>query len=461
LPQKSEPPTPIANGQPARADGKASASLKAPTADDQRRVWRRSSKGYSSFTMVGKGKWQEQNNNPSAVAYNFDEVTRTTEFVELIDKTRAIGGCRIRLRDGDSQIFWGGRDKDWRPFQTGRWEISAAASNTARPAAAAPAPVAESSDSDRRAAKAILALGGSVTIRLNGESREIQPGQELPNQAFLLTRIELHELPALTDADLEPLEGIAHLNNFGLRGSPNVTDAVVAHLRNSTDLEHFWFENANVGDAGLAYLERFTRLKSFGVRGTHVSDAGLAHIEHLLELQHLAIGGTQVTSAGLRYLRGKSHLAVLWLESTKIGDAGLVHLEGLSNLKNLIIFGTRVTGAGLVHLKGLSHLEHLMLGGLKVTNSDLAALEGLTSMKSLWLDGTRVGDAGLAHLRRFTNLQELDLRGTRVSDAGLQKLTGMAALRSLKVENSKVTAAGVAHLQKALRECQIELAPRE
>jgi serine/threonine protein kinase/formylglycine-generating enzyme required for sulfatase activity len=312
-------------------------------------------------------------------------------------------------------------------------------------------------DPNRRAAEAVLALGGSVVIGVNDQERKVQPGQTLPDGPFLLTAIRLHDKPQLRDSDLEPLEGIANLRHLSLNKVPNVTDRIIVHLRNCKQLETFWFENSPVGDTGLAYLEEFTALKSLGLRGTHVSDAGMPHLEPLRQLEHVALGGTVITSAGLVHLRGLNRLEKAWIERTRIGDSGLVHLEGLANLKRLILFGTRVTGAGLAHLKGLVQLENLMLGGLKVGNADLASLEGLTSLKSLWLDGTRITDAGLVHLQRLTHLEQLVLRHTSVSDAGLEKLKGMTALRELNVVKTRVTAAGAAHLKKSLPQCEIEL----
>lgn len=159
-------------------------------------------------------------------------------------------------------------------------------------------------DPDRRAAKAILALGGSIKIHVNDEWREIGSGQALPDEQFQLTRIELRDKPALTDADLEPLEGVANLGEVVLSDLPNVTDAIITHLHNSTGLESFWFDNGRVGDAGMARLARFTRLKSLGLRGTQVTDAGFAHVESLTQLELLALGGTQITAPELSMFEG-------------------------------------------------------------------------------------------------------------------------------------------------------------
>jgi len=92
----------------------------APTAaaGDERRVWRGE---VSLFRRTKDGTWREEINDDSAI-YCFEEVNRAPGYVELVDKTRAIGGCRVRLVDGEAQMIWGGRDKDWRSFQAGDWD---------------------------------------------------------------------------------------------------------------------------------------------------------------------------------------------------------------------------------------------------------------------------------------------------------------------------------------------------
>jgi formylglycine-generating enzyme required for sulfatase activity len=312
---------------------------------------------------------------------------------------------------------------------------------------------------DRRAARAVLSLGGSVTIRVDGQVRGIGQGQGLPDDAFSLTRIDLHDKSQLTDADLEPLEGVANLTGFGLSKAPKVTDSIIAHLRNSTDLESFWFENSGVADAGLEHLERFTKLKSLGLRNTHVTNAGLAHVARLQHLEHLALGGSRITGAGLVHLRGLNQLAILWLENNKIDDRGLAHLEGLSNLKNLILFGTKVTDNGLPHLKGLSKLEYLDLSGLAVTDAGLARLTALSSLNTLWLGGTRLTDVGAVHLSRLTGLQNLGIQGALITDAGLLHLGKLVDLKKLLLNNTKITAAGVQEFRKRLPACQVLGAP--
>jgi eukaryotic-like serine/threonine-protein kinase len=95
-------------------------------------------------------------------------------------------------------------------------------------------------DMDRRAAEAVLPLGGSVTVRVNGQERPIEPGKGLPTDPFQLTRVRLGDQPELTDAQLEPFRGLVNLIDFRLSKAPRVTDVGVAHLRDLPRLEGLW-----------------------------------------------------------------------------------------------------------------------------------------------------------------------------------------------------------------------------
>jgi len=78
---------------------------------------------HSRFENRGGRSWRESFPKESKV-YNFTERACTSEYVEVIDRSRGKGGIRIRLFDGKSLIIHGGKDKDWREFQTGQWETA-------------------------------------------------------------------------------------------------------------------------------------------------------------------------------------------------------------------------------------------------------------------------------------------------------------------------------------------------
>jgi formylglycine-generating enzyme required for sulfatase activity/serine/threonine protein kinase/Leucine-rich repeat (LRR) protein len=358
-------------------------------------------------------------------------------------------------------------------------------------------------DPDRRAAKAILALGGSITIHVNDEWHEIGSGQALPDEQFLLTRIELRDKPDVTDEALQPLGTVSHLLEADFHGCTNLSNAGFDHLRNQTKLRHLDVGATRVTDAGLAILERFPHLEYLGIEGNRFTDAGIAHIKRLTELQTLWMGnGPQITDAGLAHLRhltklqrvtlwgapimgpGLRHLQALnqlqdlFLGGTQVDDEGLAYLRSLPQLRQLSLGGTRVTDAGLSHLRELRHLISLSIDDTRTSNKGLANLESLTELRELRLNKTRISNSGLVHLRQLTELTELRLGDTlitdaglhhlavltklqklgfgrcRVTDAGLDSLKGLTALQELFLVETNVTPTGIAKLQKSLPTCK-------
>ena len=109
------------------------------------------------------------------------------------------------------------------------------------------------------------------------------------------------------------------------------------------------------------------REANFRNQGTNVTDAMIAPLKDVLTLVDLNLGGTKVSDAGLQTLEGLTNLVNLHLEHTGITDAGLAHLKSFSHLAYLNLYDTPVTDQGLEQLKGLTSLKHLYLWETKVT----------------------------------------------------------------------------------------------
>jgi mono/diheme cytochrome c family protein len=111
------------------------------------------------------------------------------------------------------------------------------------------------------------------------------------------------------------------------------------------------------------------------LQGTNVTDAVIAPLKDVTSLTDLNLAGTKVTDSGLAAIAGLANLTRLHLELTSITDAALAHLKGLSRLRYLNLYGTQVTDAGLENLKGLTKLRRLYLWQTKVTDAGVAALK--------------------------------------------------------------------------------------
>ncbi len=117
------------------------------------------------------------------------------------------------------------------------------------------------------------------------------------------------------------------------------------------------------------------REANFRPLGTNVTDEMVAPLKQMVTLVDLNLGGTKVSDRGLANLEGLTNLTHLHLERTGITGAGLAHLKDLKSLEYLNLYGTEVGDAGLESLKPLANLKHIYLWQTKVTPSGVADLQ--------------------------------------------------------------------------------------
>jgi len=277
---------------------------------------------------------------------------------------------------------------------------------TITPPKAEPKPIdlAAEKDPERCVALWVLSIGGWVTIRDNGQEREILATAALPTTSFEVVCVDL---------------------NF-----------------------------KHVTDAGLVHLKDLKGLTALGLRETQVTDAGLVHLKELKGLTYLNLDGTQVTEAGLVHLKELKGLATLELAVPRVTDAGLVYLiKELKGLTGLSLRQTQVTDAGLVHLiKELKGLTNLDLAGTQVTDTGLVHLKELKGLTSLNLAGTRVTDAGLVHLKELKGLTALHLNRTRVSDLSLPWIGAQRGGGHMDFPDTRISRQGYEQLKAAYPE---------
>ncbi len=314
---------------------------------------------------------------------------------------------------------------------------------------------------DRRAAEAVLALGGTPTIRIAGDERAIEPGRMLPQDDFELVRIRIYHQPQLTDAELRNvLSGAANVIDLQLTDVP-LTDACLESIAPLQKLEILLLNTTQITGAGLSYLRGHEQLKKLGVEGPSVDDRALAGAAGIPHVDLLWLGGTQITDAGLAHLKRMKQLQYLNFGLTQITDAGVAQLKGLTEMRRLVLSGCRVTDASVAYVQDMKKLEELELYDTAVTDAGLAILaaKGPKSIFKLDVEGTAVTDAGLVHLKSLPRLRELSLGRTAVSDEGLVHIKELKTLSELKLNRSKISAGGVEELKRALPQCQVVWTP--
>jgi len=359
---------------------------------------------------------------------------------------------------------------------------------------------------DHQAATAVLALGGSVTLRADGQERGFAPGNDLPSGPFQLTQANLAKGRNLTDdvlatlclatnlaeldfsgseiqdAGLSHLAALKNLRVLKLTDAKGVTDAGVAHLRGLTGLRRLYLARTGITGACLAHVAGMTQLQSLSVAAAPVPGNSLVYLEELGHLEDLDLSGTRVNDAGLNHLRNlrelktlnlwsmkligdaglgslqNLNLRTLWLTGSRITDRGLAHLERMTELRDLILGGCQISDAGLNHLRNLKQLDRLALGDTLVSNAGLRIVKGFPRLRYLYLNGTRVTGDGLELLKDLTELIELDLRNTRTHDTDLRRLAPFRKLSVLGLNGTQITDAGLLSLEglKELRDLNLE-----
>lgn len=153
----------------------------------------------------------------------------------------------------------------------------------------------KSADEIRKAAEAVLAKGGSVTLA--GATSPIKMVAKLPKGKLKIVRIDLADKP-ITDADLAELLPLTQVEGLNLQ-STRITDAGLAHLKDFRNLNELNLYRDAITDRGLEQLDGLTRLKKLELSYTQIGDPGLEHLARLHSLQTLHVNGTGVTEAGV------------------------------------------------------------------------------------------------------------------------------------------------------------------
>ena len=188
-----------------------------------------------------------------------------------------------------------------------------------------------SADPDRRAAEWVLSIGGTISIKENGQERPAPTVGDLPQAAFELTVVGLANNPKVNDTGLAVFKDCKNLTRLDLYGTP-VTDAGIAQFKDCTNLTFLDLSQTKVSDVGLVHFKDCKNLTMLNLETTTVSDAGLAHFQGCKNLTVLRLGGTRVSDTGLTHFTECKNLANVGLGGTQVSDAGLAHFQDCQNL---------------------------------------------------------------------------------------------------------------------------------
>ncbi|HEV3303483.1 MAG TPA: protein kinase [Planctomycetaceae bacterium] len=203
-------------------------------------------------------------------------------------------------------------------------------------------------------ARAILAAGGRVDVRLDesGTERSVKAIGELPSESFQITRARLvgsrPKLNELLPAIMNPrLEELVSLDLTGTM----FDDADLERLKPLVAIRELNLAHTRITDAGLASLKGLTALRQLNLDGDAVRGTGLMHLQDLSELTELRLGCSGLTDLFLVELAGLKKLDRLSLAKSSISDEGVTRLAPLTHLKELDLSDTYVTADRVAKLK--------------------------------------------------------------------------------------------------------------
>ncbi len=235
---------------------------------------------------------------------------------------------------------------------------------------------------DRRAAEAVLKLGGAVWV--GSDFQQVVDSADLPTEKFVVTKIDLSQ-------------------------KKNIEDEFLANFRGLVDLQSFILTETSITDCGLANL----------------TDEGR---QPLPSLQRLDLDGTKISQTGLQFLSGSHALWELRLNGTSVEKPSV-----LSQFPNLTVFDiadTSLTSDDLQIIAEFSNLERLTMDANRLTETMTRTVADLAKLRALKLRNLP-SDFEPGHLARFPLLSELyvDTDDSAVFDddfwkaiAGLQEL---------------------------------------
>lgn len=212
------------------------------------------------------------------------------------------------------------------------------------------------------------------------------------------------------DAWIAPLGALVNLKVLRFTNNGRLTDAGMEKLAGLRHLESFSFVGTAMTGRAYAKFEGFTKLTRVSHRGSSLDDAGLEQLcTHLPALESLSLAHAKFT------------------------DAGAPHLARLTRLKGLELGSRNATPACLKHLAGLP-LEYLQLGDGLDAPEGIALLKSLPTLRRVTLTNcTKLDDVGLAIAAGLTQLEQLELGELELPDDRLLRLKAFAFLKELKL----------------------------
>lgn len=190
---------------------------------------------------------------------------------------------------------------------------------------------AVATESQRQAMVAVLKLGGSLLLLVEGKEVLVKQPADLPKQAALLHTVDLGSVKAFDDRRIEVLKDL-----------PPITHGL-------------YISNTSVTHQGLVKLATYpsvARLRRFNIPGLQIVGEQFAVFGQFKTVENLRLNVTPIKDADLVHLRALPLLRALDIDGNheQITDQGLLALAEIKGLTYLNVKRTKVTKAGIEKL---------------------------------------------------------------------------------------------------------------
>tara|TARA_R110002072_G_C7978936_1_gene536023 strand:+ start:59955 stop:64283 length:4329 start_codon:yes stop_codon:yes gene_type:complete len=340
---------------------------------------------------------------------------------------------------------------------------------------------------DRRGAEWVLSVGGNIRIETpDGTRLDIRNQEDLPDEPFVLSGVNVQNIQQVTDDGLMNLRGCSQLTSFYAYDTA-ITDQGLANLTDegSLPLEYLtslFIARTSVTEKGLQYLHQSRNLTYLDIESNPVSDGSI--LGQFRELETVSISLTKISAAGLSVLQALPRLWQLSVDGRQLQGAGGQSVSALSNLENLLVRfpGAEFDGVALSDLKkltklhlhelparlddqlwmaiaGLPKLNDLYLSGAGVSNFSIGKMPALARLQVLRLQSGEEklsGETIAAAVRRAPALKELVVSHDELNDGDANFLESLTQLRRLSLTDNEISAEAIDSLHAALPGCRIE-----
>ena len=252
-----------------------------------------------------------------------------------------------------------------------------------------------------------------------------------------------------SEEDLELLRDFPGLTGLRLVG-PAVTDAALRRLTGLAQLDGLTLDGGVISEHGLESLAELPNLHALQLANCSLSDdrteRGLKVLAKLPNLRFLELANCSLSDDSLKALYGAPSLVDLRLREANVTEPAILAIRA-ANPALAVSFGNSRSKEDpenyLPSVQQLPDVKKLAFKGPRMSDATLAVLKDARSLTALRLVRCRVTDEGLASLRSLTQLTRLEVGGTNVSDTVMSDLRKQPEFADLARSDCQITDRGL------------------